>query len=140
MLFRWFELYQYDFQEQEYRDEDTQGGKHLEIKWVAEKKIDDYFKYIIEINFLILGLEKAEVEREGIKTATNKGEIEIRTKAFLLKDYNKVWENSPIMRVIRDLYDKYLIKSRVEGYEDELYEETYKMLDEVKAFLNLHRF
>ena len=48
ILIRWFELHQYDFQEREYRDEDMgEGKKHLEIKWYAEKKIDDYIKFVI---------------------------------------------------------------------------------------------
>lgn len=141
LLYRWFELRRYIFQEQEYRDEDMGGGKkHLEIKWYAERKIDDYFKFVIEVNFLILDLEKVEIEREGLKVATNRGEIEMRVKAYILKDYDNKWENSAIMRFLREFYDKRLIRLRIEGYEGELYEETYKLLDEVKVFLNLHRF
>jgi len=141
MLVRWFELHRYDFQEQEYRDENLgEKGKHLEIKWYAEKKIDDYFKFVIKMEFLVLGLIDVEVEKDGVKAKTNKGEIEIRTKAYMVKDYDKKWENSPIMRFLREIYDKKMIKSRIEGYEGELYEETRKLLDEVKVFLNLHRF
>mgnify|MGYP001559023789 FL=1 len=141
ILYRWFELHEYSFQEQEYRDEDLGGGaKHIEIKWYAEKNIDDYFKAVIEINFLVLGLVDVEIEQEGVKIKSNKGEIELNTKAYLVKDYDRKWENSPVMRFLREVYDQKMIKRRIEGYEGILYEETYKMLDEVKAFLNLHRF
>lgn len=141
LLIRWFENYGYDFQEQEYRENDMgEGKKHLEIKWYAEKKIDDYFKYVMEINLFILGLESVEIEKDGVKHKTNRGEIEVRTKAYLLKDWQSKFEQSAFMKVFRDVYDKYIIRSRIEGYEGELYEETYKFLDEVKAFLNLHRF
>ncbi len=141
MLVRWFELNGYDFQEQEYRDEDMgEGKKHLEIKWYAEKKISDYFKFVIETNFLIVGLESVEVEKGGIKYKTNKGEIEMRIKSYIEKDYDSKWERTVMMQFLRAVYDKYLIKSRIEGYEGLLYEETYKYMDETKAFLNLHRF
>lgn len=141
LLLRWFELHNYDFQEQEYRDEDMgEGKKHLEIKWYAEKKIDDYFKFVMEINFFIIGLESVEIERDGVKHKTNRGEIEMRTKAYILKDWQSKFEQSALMKFLRDIYDKYIIRARIEGYEGELYEETYKLLDEVKAFLNLHRF
>src|SRR3989344_8877287 len=76
MLVRWFELHRYDFQEQEYRDENLgEKGKHLEIKWYAEKKIDDYFKFVIKINLFILGLESIEIEKDGIKHKKNRGEV-----------------------------------------------------------------
>ena len=141
MLYRWFENHGYTFQEQEYRDEDMGGGKkHIEIKWYAEKKIDDYFKFIIEINFLVVGLEEIEIEREGLKVGTNKGEIEMRIKAYILKDYDARWEKHPISRFLREVYDTKIIRSRISSYENEIYEETYKMIDEIKAFLNLHKF
>ena len=140
LLYRWFELHQYAFQEREYRDEDQGNGKkHIEIKWYAEKRIDNYFKYIIEIDFLILGLRDIEIEKDGVKVNTNKGDIEMRIKSYVLKDYDATWERSPIMRFFREVYDKRIIKGRIEEYEDELYEETYQVMDEAKAFLNLHR-
>ena len=141
MLYRWFELYSYNFQEQEYKDEDMgEGKKHIEIRWYAEKKISDYFKFVIEVNFLIIGLESAEIEKEGVKHQTNRGEIEIRIKSYIEKDYDAKWEGSAIMGFLRNVYDKYVIKSRIEGLESMLYEETYRFMDEAKAFLNLHRF
>ena len=140
LLHRWFELYRYDLQEQEYRDDDTGNGKHVEIKWYSDKKIDDYFKYVIEVNFLLLGLEDIEIVKEGVKVKTNKCEVELRFKSYLLKDYNRMWERFPVLRVLREFYDRRIIASRIDGYEDEVYEETYKLINEVKAFLNLHRF
>ena len=139
-IIRWLEFHRYTFQEQEYREEDLGGGKkHLELKWYAEKKIDDYIKFVIEVNFLILGLEKLEAEVRGVREVTNKGELEMNFKAYLLKDYDKKWERTAFMRFLRETYDKKLIKTRLETYEGELYEETYKLMDEVRAFLNMHR-
>lgn len=140
LLHRWFELHRYDLQEREYRDEDTEKGKHIEIKWHADKKIDDYFKYVIIVDFLILGLEDIEIEQEGIKIKTNKGEVEMKFKAYLLKDYNRMWERFPVLRILREFYDRRIITTRIEGYEDEIYEETYKLINEAKAFLNMHKF
>ncbi|MBS3171528.1 hypothetical protein J4449_02865 [Candidatus Woesearchaeota archaeon] len=139
VMFRWFELYGYDMQELEYRDSIEGNAKHLEIKWKATKRIDDYLQYIIITNFLILGLESVEIEQDGTKTKTNKGEVEINLTGFLEKDYEDKWE-SGYSRVIRDIYDKYVIHGRIDSLSGELYEEIYKLIDEVKAFLNLHRF
>ncbi len=138
-MFRWFELYGYDMQELEYKDSMEGNAKHLEIKWKATKRIDDYIQYIVITNFLILGLESVEIEQDGIKTKTNKGEVEINLTGFLEKDYEEKWE-SGYAKVIRDVYDKYVIHDRIDSLSGELYEEIYKLIDEVKAFLNLHRF
>ena len=141
MLYRWFEEHRYDFQEREYKEEDKGNNKKdLYLQWHAERKIDDYMKFVIEINFFIRGVQGIEVERGGVKVDTNKGEVEMKTTAYIFKDYDNKWEKSPVMRFLREIYDKKIIHGRIEGYETELHEEVNIILDEVKAFLNLHRF
>lgn len=139
LLYRWFESHGYDFQELEYRESLEADGKKLEIRWYAEKKIDDYIKFVIKPTFFVIGLEKVEIEREGEKEATNKGEVELKFDSYLLKDYENKWKG-PFLRFLRTVFDKFLIKSRIEGYEGQLHEELYTLMSEAKSFLNLHRF
>lgn len=139
LLYKWFELYGYDFQEKEYRDIEKEGKKNLEIAWYTEKKIDDYMKFVIKVSFMVLGLEKVEIEEEGVKRKTSKGEAEVRFDAYIIKDYDNRWEGG-FMKFLREFYDKYIIKGRIESLEGELQAELNKLIDEVKAFLNLHRF
>lgn len=139
-LYRWFELYHYDFQEREYRESQEPKGKHIEIRWYAEKKIDDYVKFVIELDFLVLGLEDVMLEKEGgMKTKTNKGTVELRFTAYLLKDYEDSWSKGPVIQFMRACYDKFIIRGRLEGYEMELYNEAHKLIAEAKAFLALHK-
>lgn len=138
-MWRWFDLYGYDVFETEYRDSDEPEGKHLEIKWYAEKKVDDYVKFVIKTSFLVTGMTKVEIERQGQKIGANKGTLEIKFDAFLEKDYDDKW-TGPIQRFLREIYDKLLIKKRIENYEDMLNTELYKYIDELKAFVNVHRF
>lgn len=140
VLYHWFELHTYDFQEQEYRDEVTPNGHNLEITWYAEKKIDDYIKFVIEVSFLVLGYQTVEIEKEGgIKQKTGKGEVEVQMSSYLEKDYEDRWKGT-FSLFLRELYDKYIIKSRIEALEGNLHDELYKFIDEIKAFLNLHMF
>ena len=139
LLYKWFEMYGYDFQEQEYRDIDKGGKKQLEIRWYAEKKIDDYIKFVIKISMMVVGMEDVEVEEEGVKRKTKKGTVEFRFDAFLLKDYEDRWTGGA-MKFLREVYDKFIIKGRIESLEGELQQELYKFMDEIKAFLNMHRF
>lgn len=139
LLYKWFELYGYDFQEQEYRDIAKAGKKDLEVRWYAEKKIDDYIKFVIKISFMVVGMEDIELEEEGVKRKSKKGTVEFRFDAYLLKDYEDRWAGAAL-KFLRDVYDKYVIKGRIESLETELQGELYKFIDEIKAFLNMHRF
>ena len=138
LLYKWFELYGYDFQEQEYRDIEQAGKKNLEIRWYAEKRIDDYVKYVIKVSMMVRGMEEVEIEEEGTKRTSNKGEVEFRFDGFLEKDYENRWEGG-FMKFAREVYDKFIIKGRIDSLETELHAELYKFIDEIKAFLNLHR-
>lgn len=139
ILYKWFELYGYDFQEQEYRDIEKAGTKDVEIRWYAEKKIDDYIKFIMKVSMMTVGMKEVEVEEEGIKRTTKSGTVEFRFDAFLLKDYEDRWTGG-IMKFLREVYDKFIIKGRIDSLEGELHTELYKFIDEIKAFLNMHRF
>lgn len=137
-MYRWFELYGYFVQEVEYQDSEEQNGKHLEIRWYAEKNVNDYVKYVITISFLVLGFEKIEIEREGGKVETNKGEIEIKFDAYLKKDYEDRWQGT-FTRFLRGIYDKYIIKNSLKDHIEEINIELYKLVDEVKNFLNMYK-
>ena len=136
---RWFKLYGYDMFETEYRDSEEENGKHLEIKWYADKKESDYIKFVIKVHFLILGLVDVEIEREGIKTKAQKCEVEIKFDCYLEKDYDDKW-SAPVQRFLREIYDRLIIKKRIEQHEQMINTELYNLIDEVKAFLNVHRF
>ena len=67
VMYKWFKNHGFEFREEEYLEKMEPKGKHLEIKWYADKKYNDYVKFIIEIKFLVLGLNTVEVEVEGMK-------------------------------------------------------------------------
>ena len=141
IMFRWFSQHNYDFQEKQYMQRQSpDGSRHLEIGWEAARKISDYIKFRIKIKFLVIGLSSVEVEVGSMKKKTNKGDIEMRFDAFLELDYEGKWEGNPATKAIRELYNKLIIKSRIEDYEAELHEELYELIGEIKSFLNLYKF
>lgn len=141
VMFRWFSRNNYDFQEKEYLEKaNADGSKQLEIAWYGNKKISDYIKFHIDVKFLIIGLKSVEVEIGNIKRKTNQGDLEMRFDAWLEFDYEGKYESQPFVKFFRDVYNKYVIKSRIEGYEIQIHEELYELVGEVKSFLNLFRF
>tara|TARA_Y100000034_G_C6766233_1_gene341563 strand:- start:293 stop:817 length:525 start_codon:yes stop_codon:yes gene_type:complete len=142
VMFRWFSRNNYDFQEKEYFEKAMGDGseKHLEIAWLAYRKVSDYFKFRINIKFLIIGLKSTEIEVGDIKRKTNEGDLEMRFDAILERDYEGRFESNAVTKFFRDLYDKLIIRSRIEEYETQIHEETYELIGEIKAFLNLFKF
>ena len=139
MMYYWFDRHGYVFKEKEYAEQRVQGSKILEIRWYAERKITDYIKFVVEIGIFCLGIKDVEIEKEGEKVKTQAGAVEMRFSAYLLKDYEGSWETNPITKFFRETYDKYIIGSKIEGYEDDLYDEAYLLMNDVKAFLNMHK-
>jgi hypothetical protein len=113
------------------------GAKEIEIDWDALKKVSDYFRFLLEIKWHLLGMTSVEVEIDGVKQKMNKGQFEIEIKSVLLKDYESRWENKPFQKFLRGLYDKYIIRERVEAYEGKLIAEMDEFVAQCKSFLAL---
>ncbi|MBI2629845.1 hypothetical protein HYW76_01970 [Candidatus Pacearchaeota archaeon] len=123
--------------EKSYSEKIQANGKDVEIEWNASKRISDYFRFAMKVRWRILGMKDAEVEKDGAKVTMNKGAFEISLSATLEKDYESRWENNSFNKFLRGLYDRYIIRSRIEDYETKLYIEGDEFLAQVKAFLAL---
>jgi len=137
MLFRWLKSYGYKLSENMYNEKLQGDSKEIMIKWTAEKKVTDYFKFEIILNWHILGMEDAIIEIDGKKKKTNKGEIEIGFKANIIKDYEKRWEDAPKWKFLRGIYEKYIIRETIDEYEDDLEDDIKDMINNLKAFLRI---
>lgn len=127
----------YDVIESEYNEKITAGGKEIVLKWKAIKKVTDYFRNVIEINWRIIGLQDAEVERDGKKEKTNKGDLEMKFKGTLERDWEHRWESTPTYKFMRSIYDKYIVKSTTDQWEDKVIEKCVGFVDQIKAYLAL---
>jgi len=133
----WLKQEGYNLVEKKYAEEITGDTKKLEIVWEAKKKISDYFKFVIKITIMPFNLKSVEIQREGKKIKTNQGGIEIRMQAILVKDYEHKWEDRPIWKFLRGIYDRYIITSRISSYENKLKEEIEEFSAQTKSFLVL---
>ncbi len=135
--YTWLSDEEYFVSEDKYSEKIAGDSKEIEITWKAERKISDYFKFSLKIDWFITGLKEIEVERLGKKTKMNKGDVEIKVSGFLVKDYESRWETSGIMKFLRGIYDQYIIRARVEQYEDKIAGEVEEFLSQIKSFLML---
>lgn len=136
-IFAFLSDYGYDVKEKSYSEKIKPEGKEIEIKWDAGKNITDYFKFVVEIDWLIVGMAAVELQKEKIKIKLNRGDIRIRVRGFLERDYERKWETTPFLRFIRDVYDKYIIKNRIGELETMIREETDELIAQLKSYLAL---
>jgi hypothetical protein len=127
----------FTIKEKAYTEKISGGGKEIIIQWDSGKKVTDYFKNHIKVDWHILGMKDAEVEIEGKKETTNKGEVKITVEGMLEKDYEDKWEGKAFWKFLRGIYEKYVIRTTIDEYEDRLVDVNLKFVSELKAFLQL---
>ncbi len=123
----------YDPYEDKYLDKRLRDSKEVEIDWRAEKPISDYFRFVINTNWLILGMKEVEVLKEGKKVTMDSGYLELSLNAVLIKDPDNKWKG--FWKFLRYLYDNYIIRKRIEKYEELLIEEINEYIDFIKSLL-----
>lgn len=133
----WLKDEGYDLAEDQYTEKITNDGKEVIIRWTAKKEISDYFRNIIELRWHILHMKDAQVEVDGKKKKINEGDIKITFSADLERDYEKRWEDRPGWKFMRGIYDRYVIRTRIDEYEKRLIEKAAEFIEQVKGFLQL---
>jgi hypothetical protein len=136
-LYDWFNDESYKIREKKYSEKILGETKTIEIEWECEKKISDYFKFQIKLAWLITGLKKVEVKKEDQKVTMNSGAVEIKYTAMIIKDYESRWENQPFWKFLRGVYDRYIIRTRIDYYEERIEDEIREVVAQTKAFLAL---
>jgi len=133
----WFREENYGVNEEKYSEKIKGNSKDIVIEWKATKNLSDYFKIEQNITFEIRKLTDVEVEIDGEKKKMNRGEVEVTIKGVLVRDPDSKWESTPWLRFLRDVYNKYIIPSRVESMELKVKGDVQTFKDELKAYLDL---
>jgi len=138
VMTKWFDENGYDWIEKDHKEiKRGDGHKKLYLNWWTEKKIDDYVKFHIDIEFFI-GCVNVEVEKKNHVKVCQEGEIELKFNAFLEKDYEDRYESRALSKFFRELYDKVIVGDKFDKLSGELFEQLNNLMSEVKAFMGLH--
>ena len=126
-----------DVAESKYKEKIDGDSKNIIVEWVGERKVTDYFKFEIKIKFQIIALTEVEVQEGSAKTKTNKGTVEMKVQGILVRDYEGKFEQTAGKKFLRSVYEKWMIASRIEEYENKLAEDCDEFLNQAKAYLDL---
>lgn len=105
----------------------------LKIKWEGEKKVDDYTKFMIEVTVNGSGIKDVELKKKKALS----GKFSIKFESYLKKDYEDTWDQRPLPKFFREIYDKFVIGSKFNRYTKDLKEETYALYNEVKSYIGV---
>jgi len=127
---------QYHVHETKYFEKAGRDGesKDVIIFWTATRQMSGYFTFQIKLEWQILGLKKVKVKKDGQEASMESGSVEIKFFVDLIKDAGNKW-NSSFLKALRRIYDRYIIKTRIEDHELKLYEHANDIIANAKAFL-----
>lgn len=112
-------------------------AKKIDIKWTGTKKVTDYFKFQFIVDFEIIGLKPVEITKGNEKIKSNKGTIQVKVTGNLIRDYQGKFESNAFQKVLRSIYEKWIIPSRIEDFEEKLYVQCDNFLSQIKAYFDL---
>ncbi len=125
----------YDLDQKEHTEKITTAGKESKIEWEAFRRVSDYVKFVIGFEVWILRNVEVVIEEDGRKLRRQKGDIELRFRASIKKNYRGPFGKGNAGEFLRQTYEKYIIKSVLEDYEDKIDKECRGMIEEAKEIL-----
>jgi len=143
-LSKWFAERQYDALEIDYTEKILAEGKKLyAFTWMAEKRVDDYTKLVIAIDFKAEA-ENVQVElHDGKKKIAQKGTVTIKLSPYLDKDIEAEWaltKEKAYQTLLREIYDKMIIKGKWAKYQSQLAKDLEHIISDLKTYLKTHRY
>lgn len=123
----------FKFEEPTYKVKATEE----EITWKPERKVTDYVKYTMAINFWILDKKDVDVIKEGKKVKLTKAHVRILLGCEVIKDYSGRFKGKPYLKKIKNFYEKFVFKKEFDTiWDDELYYNLYDLHTLLKKHLD----
>lgn len=137
MIYNYFQDIGYTMIEKSYSEKVGSQGKEITIGWSPYKKVTDYFRFNIDVKWLVLNLKEIEIVKDGKKIKINSGTFQIIVTGYVITDHKKKWDGTWIGKKFRDMYDNYIIRARIDEYEDKVVEELDELSQRVKNYLSM---
>lgn len=126
-----------DVAEEKYEEKLKGDSKEIKVEWDGTDKVTDYFKFQVKVSFEVVPLKEVEIMKGNKKVKTNDGQIKIKVKGILIRDYQGKFEVSGFQKFLRSIYEKWVIPSRIEQFEAKLTGDCDDFLQQAKAYLDL---
>ncbi|MEM4336391.1 MAG: hypothetical protein QXG86_00090 [Candidatus Woesearchaeota archaeon] len=124
-----------------YLEKHSGGAKELWIWWRTSKipHGSKYFKYVLNIDYHVLGMKDVEIMHKGMKIKVNKGEVEILINCYLETEAEFQLKES-LLRGIANMFRKKIYRKEIEQHKKDLESEMFSLQHDIKQFLELKGF
>jgi hypothetical protein len=134
-----------DYWENYYGERIAQGGaREIWIQWRPWKDPSEHgdamLNYYLDFDWHCIAVTNTEIVRDGKKIKLNKGEVELKIRAYIEKVYEKKLEKYGILKPFIKLFTKKIYSQELELREKELYQETYAMQNYIKQWFKMKRY
>jgi hypothetical protein len=129
------EKYEIHYLEERHQD----GSREYRSWWRAVKQpIDnEYFRYVLVIDWQPTGFNKVQVVHEGEKVSTWQGDLTFHIEAWLQLDYNNAWVNHWLLSNFEQVYRQRIWKEQKDKWKHELWNESYSLAGWIKRYLDM---
>ncbi len=101
----------YNFREKSH-EHDSGGAEEWFL--FADKKLNEYAKFEIDIFMKAWNLKKVELIKEGKKKSTYQGQFTSTVRGTLILDHFDKFKKAPFLEQIQKLFHKYVIKHKIQ--------------------------
>ena len=134
-----FKNHHYDKKENKHYEKRTEDERYIELILEPHKTVSESVKYNLNLVIVIRNLKDIEVNMEGKKRKVQQADVTIRFRAFIATVYPSFYDTWPIVFLLRTLVDKYIYKTQLGQYKDELAADAQQLKQNLKAFFNLYQ-
>ncbi|MCB9361841.1 hypothetical protein H6504_00255 [Candidatus Woesearchaeota archaeon] len=138
VIYNWFVHQSFEVYETKYKFKvPSPTGAENEVNWNTERKIDNYFKYQIKMQFKITQLKDVEVVRKDTTQKMSSGRVFVAITPIMITDYSNKF-NTPFLNSLNRFFKKFIYKQEIDNvYSDQLYYRAYKLHALIKEHLNM---
>jgi len=137
MILDWLKEYGFKVEEKKYKHKGSGGGAEMEISIEGQKKVTNYYKYTINVNFWLEGFKTSALDTKEGKKSISSGKIKIEVEGTLNLDYEEVFSTG-FLKKVRSMYNQYIIKKEIEAiWYDTLYYRITRLHTMIKKYLDM---
>jgi hypothetical protein len=126
-------------------------GNEMWIWWrfkkfphAPETGMTGFYRFNLDVFWHLTSMKDIEVMKQGNKFKTNNVDIELVFRSRVEIDYmhekKKGWRDHSLLKHIYPFFKQRIFKTTIEKRRDELYRETYRIMEVCKNFLNMRSY
>lgn len=131
----WFDENNYIYMEKENTTNVKDKGVELKLAMIGDRKVTDYFKFVIDVRFLVVEMQKVKVKDKEL----DKGHLLMFLKAELYYDYRNTWSKNKFSKLLRFVYNNFIIRKKiVDVYAPALKYEADELFNDMKDVMDMY--